>query len=130
MNIIYKDFMSITLVSTQDGLKIYATPIEWLYEYPTIDNGTNLEEKKEPDTEYYESYVKPLKHDDIIEFLSNTVGSYKKVTMEDLVKKPSSKWIYIRFAYNLDSSKEYLNDLPESNLKVAQIYTTQTGIIQ
>ena len=126
MNIIYKDFMAITLVSTQDGLKIYATPIEWLYEYPTIDNGTNLE--KQPDKEYYENYVEPLKHADIIEFLSNTVGSYKKVTMEDLVKKPSSKWIYIRFAYNLDSSKEYLNELPESNLKIAQIYTDQTGM--
>ena len=72
MNIIYKDFMSITLVSTQDGLKIYATPIEWLYEYPTIDNGTNLESA--PDKDYYEDYVKPLKHDDIIEFLSKTVG--------------------------------------------------------
>ena len=27
MNIVYKDFMAITLRYTQDGLKIYATPI-------------------------------------------------------------------------------------------------------
>ena len=46
--------------------------------------------------------------------------------MEDLVLNPSSKWIYVRYAFNLDSSKEYLNDLPESNLRVPQIYTTQT----
>ena len=33
MNIVYKDFMAITLRCTQDGLKIYATPLEYLYEY-------------------------------------------------------------------------------------------------
>ena len=125
MNIIYKDFMAITLVSTQEGLKIYATPIEWLYEYPTVDNGTNLE-KNETDKQFYLLYIKPRKHEDIVDFLSNTVGSYNKVTMEDLVLNPSSKWIYVRYAFNLDSSKEYLNDLPESNLRVPQIYTTQT----
>ena len=68
MNIIYKDFMAITLVSTQEGLKIYATPIEWLYEYPTVDNGTNLE-KNETDKQFYLLYVKPRKHEDIVDFL-------------------------------------------------------------
>ena len=43
-------------------------------------------------------------------------------------KDASSNWIYIRYAFNLDSSKHYLNDLPENNLQVAQIYTTQTGM--
>ena len=125
MNIIYKDFMAITLVCTQEGLKIFATPIEWFYEYPTVYNGSDMNETEEA---YFKEYVKPLKHENIIDFLTETVGSYQKVTMEDLVKNPGSKWIYIRYAYNLDSSKQYLNDLPESNLRVAQIYTEQTGM--
>ena len=112
--------MAITLTCTNDGLKIFATPLEWLYEYPTIDDGVNYE--------FSEQYVKPLKQKDIVTFLKTTVGSYDKVTLEDLVREPESKWIYVRFAYNLDSSKQYLNDLPESNLKVAQIYTEQTGM--
>ena len=58
--------------------------------------------------------------------ITNIVGSYNKVTMQDLIENPTSNWIYIRFAFNLDSSKEYLNDLPESNLRITQIYTEQT----
>ena len=37
LNIIYKDFMSLTLRCYSEGLTIYATPIEWLYEYPKYD---------------------------------------------------------------------------------------------
>ena len=33
LNIVYKDFLAITLRCFTEGLKIYATPIEWLYEY-------------------------------------------------------------------------------------------------
>ena len=39
--------MAITLVSTQKALKIYATPIEWLYEYKTVDNGQILKKIKQ-----------------------------------------------------------------------------------
>ena len=121
MNIVYKDFMAITLRCTQDGLKIYATPLEYLYEYPTMDEDTNTQ-----NTNRYKAHVAPMREQDTVDFLKNTVGSYKKVTMEDLVKNQTSNWIYIRFAFNLDSSKMYLNNIPESNLYVTQIYTTQT----
>ena len=121
MNIIYKDFMAITLRCTQDGLRIFATPIEWLYEYPTCDEHDEKKRKS-----YYEKYIQTINSTDIIEFLKETVGSYNKVTMEDLVKNQTANWIYVRFAFNLDSSKQYLDDLPESNLKIPQLYTTQT----
>ena len=128
MNIIYKDFMAITLRCTQEGLKIYATPIEWLYEYPTIDEDEKIKIASSEEGKFYKKFVKPLKDENIVEFLTYTVGSYNKVTIEDLVKNPSSNWVYIRYAFNLDSSKQYLNDLPESNLRVPQIFTGQTGM--
>ena len=103
MNIIYKDFMAITLRCTQDGLRIFATPIEWLYEYPTCDEHDEKKRKS-----YYEKYIQTINSTDIIEFLKETVGSYNKVTMEDLVKNQTANWIYVRFAFDLDSSKQYL----------------------
>ncbi len=33
LNIVYKDFLAIALLCFTEGLKIYATLIEWLYEY-------------------------------------------------------------------------------------------------
>ena len=123
LNIVYKDFMAFTLKGSQDGLKIFATPLEWLYEYPTCD-----EQKETLEKYYYKNYVLKYREEDTVTFLKKIVGSYGKVTMEDLIKNATSNWVYIRFAYNLDSSKEYLNDLPESNLRVAQIYTEQTGM--
>ena len=119
MNIVYKDFMAITLRCTQDGLKIFATPLEYLYEYPTIN-----ENKK--NTNIYKTHVQTMREKDTVDFLTNIVGSYKKVTLEDIIINPTSNWVYIRFAFNLDSSKMYLNDLPESNLKITQIFTDQT----
>ena len=121
MNIIYKDFMAFTLRCFPDGLKIYATPLEWFYEYPTGENYTKY-------SQYYNDTIEPLIHVDVVNFLKNKVGSYGEVTMEDLVKNAGSNWVYIRYAFNLDKSKHYLNDLPESNLKVSQIYTKQTGM--
>ena len=79
-------------------------------------------------TNKYKTHVQPMREQDTVDFLTNIVGSYNKVTMEDIVKNQTSNWIYIRFAFNLDSSKMYLNDLPESNLKITQIYTEQTGM--
>ena len=102
MNIVYKDFMAITLRCTQDGLKIYATPLEYLYEYPTMD-----EDDKTKETNKYKTHVKPLRDADIVDFLKKTVGFYNKVIMEDIVKNQTLIWIYIRFAFNLDSSKMY-----------------------
>ena len=119
MNIVYKDFMAITLRCTQDGLKIFATPLEYLYEYPTIN-------ENKQDTNIYKAHVKTMREKDTVDFLTNIVGSYKKVTLEDIIINPTSNWVYIRFAFNLDSSKMYLNDLPESNLKITQIFTDQT----
>ena len=52
MNIIYKDFLSITLRCLPEGLRIYATPIEWLYEYPTMD-------EMNPDTDFYKDNILP-----------------------------------------------------------------------
>ena len=127
MNIVYKDFMAITLKCFPEGLRIYATPIEWLYEYPTFD------EEESKTSHYYKNNnnnidVNNYINSDIVEFLKEPVGSYGEVTLEDLVKKAASNWVYIRYAFNLDSSKHYLNDLPENNLKVAQIYSEQTGM--
>ena len=124
LNIVYKDFIAFTLKGSQDGLKIFATPIEWLYEYPTCDEQENTIKKGY----YYKNYVKKYRETDTVTFLRNPVGSYDKVTMVDLVKNATSNWVYVRFAFNLDSSKQYLNDLPESNLRVPQIYTEQTGM--
>ena len=124
MNIVYKDFMALTLRCFPDGLRIYATPIEWLYEYPTYtEDKTSKEEAL-----YYKDHMKGNKTEDIVRFLTNIVGSYDDVTLQDLVRNATSNWVYIRYAFNLDSSKHYLNDLPESNIKVAQIYTDQTGM--
>ena len=123
LNIVYKDFIAFTLKGSQDGLKIFATPIEWLYEYPTIDEQEETLKKY-----YYQNYVLKYRETDTITFLKKPVGSYDKVTMIDLVKNATSNWVYVRFAFNLDSSKQYLNDLPESNLRVPQIYTEQTGM--
>ena len=122
LNIVYKDFIAFTLAGVSNGLKIYATPIEWLYEYPTWDEDEDSKKK------YYNDYIEANKYKDTIEFLKKVVGSYGEVTMEDLVRNATSNWVYIRYAFNLDSSKHYLNNLPESNLRVAQIYTEQTGM--
>ena len=121
MNIIYKDFIAFTLRCFPEGLRIYATPLEWLYEYPTGE-GYNIY------SEYYNKTIEPLIHDNVINFLKNYVGSYDEVTMEDLVKNATSNWVYIRYAFNLDKSKHYLNNLPESNLKVSQTYFQQSGM--
>ena len=119
MNIVYKDFMAFTLRCFPEGLRIYATPIEWIYEYPTMDG-------YEKYSEIYNNTIERLIRENVVNFLKNTVGSYDEVTIVDLVKNATSNWVYIRYAFNLDSSKHYLNDLPESNLKVAQIYKDQT----
>ena len=124
MNIVYKDFLAITLRCFPEGLKIYATPIEWLYEFPTYDEDDSSKEER-----YYKDHMKKFnRYDDIVEYLRKTVGSYGEVTLEDLVRDASSNWVYVRYAFNLDSSKHYLNNLPENNLKVAQIYQGQTGM--
>jgi hypothetical protein len=123
MNIVYKDFIAFTLRCFPEGLKIYATPMEWLYEYATSDEDEETQTKY-----YYDKYMKNSKTEDIIKILKDPVGSYGKVTLEDLVRNATSNWVYVRYGFNLDSSKHYLNDLPESNLLVAQIYTTQTGM--
>ena len=115
LNIVYKDFLAITLKCYTEGLKIYATPIEWLYEYPTYDE--NIAKEK----------IDVYKYKNINQLL-NSVDPSREVLMEDLVRDAASNWVYIRYGFNLDSSKHYLNDLPESNLKVAQIYTEQTGM--
>ena len=119
MNIVYKDFIAMTLRCFPEGLTIFATPLEWYYEYPTCN-------EKDNDTDYYQDNVKPYIRYDIVKFLKEKVGSYGEVTLEDLIKNADSNWVYIRYAFNLDSSKHYLNDLPENNLKVSQIYTDQT----
>ena len=123
LNIVYKDFIAFTLRCFPEGLRIYATPIEWLYEYPTWN-----EDEDSKKINYYKEHMEKNKYKDVIEFLKKTVGSYGEVTMEDLVRNATSNWVYIRYAFNLDSSKHYLNNLPESNLQVAQIYTKQTGM--
>ena len=123
MNIVYKDFIAFTLRCYPEGLKIFATPIEWLYEYPTSDEDELTKTKK-----YYKDYMVDFKNTDIVEFLKRTVGSYGEVTLEDLVKNATSNWVYVRYAFNLDSSKHYLNYLPENNLRVPQIYKGQTGM--
>ena len=123
MNIVYKDFIAFTLRCLPQGLRIYATPIEWLYEYPTWD-----EDEDSKKINYYKEHMLGNKNKDVIEFLRDVVGSYGEVTMEDIVRNASSNWVYIRYGFDLDSSKHYLNNLPENNLKVAQIYTEQTGM--
>jgi hypothetical protein len=117
--------MAITLIVTKtEELKIYATPIEWLFEYPTWDE--DVEGKAHY---YYKTHVSPnIASADFRTFLQDRVGSYKNFIMEDSVKNPTGKWIYVRFAFDLDSSKMYLNDLPETNLKVPQIYKGQTNM--
>ena len=40
MHIVYKDFLALTLRCEGDDLKIYATPLEWLYEYPTYEESS------------------------------------------------------------------------------------------
>ena len=45
LNIVYKDFIAFTLAGVSNGLKIYATPIEWLYEYPTWDEDEDSKKK-------------------------------------------------------------------------------------
>ena len=119
MNIVYKDFMAFTLRCFPEGLRIYATPIEWLYEYPTMEGYVKY-------SKFYNNTIGPWVRGNIVNFLRNKVGSYDEVTIQDLVRNATSNWVYIRYGFNLDSSKHYLNDLPESNLRVAQIYTTQT----
>ena len=121
MNIVYKDFIAMTLRCFPEGLRIYATPLEWLYEYPTYSPDDQSED-------YYTNNVEKYKRGNIVDFLTKIVGSYDKVTKVDLIKNATSNWVYIRYAFNLDSSKHYLNDLPESNLKVAQVYTEQTAM--
>ena len=121
MNIVYKDFIAMTLRCYPEGLRIYATPLEWLYEYPTYSPDDQSED-------YYTNNVEKYKRGNIVDFLTKIVGSYDKVTKVDLIKNATSNWVYIRYAFNLDSSKHYLNDLPESNLKVAQVYTEQTAM--
>ena len=122
MHIVYKDFLALTLRCEGDDLKIYATPLEWLYEYPTYDESSKTAYYYRYNVEVYRNYSS------VVSFLTNKVGSYGEVTLEDVMKDASSNWLYIRYAFNLDSSKHYLNDLPENNLKVAQIFTTQTGM--
>ena len=121
LNIVYKDFIALTLRCFPEGLRVFATPIEWLYEYPTYDPDFKYDS-------YYDDNIEPYKRYDIYKFLKEIVGSYGKVTKEDLIKNATSNWVYIRYAFNLDSSKHYLNNLPESNLQVAQIYTEQSGM--
>ena len=116
LNIVYKDFLAITLRCFTQGLKVYATPIEWLYEYPTYEEGS-----------LDKGILNKYKYRNINELL-NTVDPAREVLFEDLIKDASSNWVYIRYGFNLDSSKHYLNDLPESNLKVAQIYVGQNGM--
>ena len=116
LNIVYKDFMAITLRCYTEGLKIYATPMEWLYEYPTYDEGS-----LDP------NIIKKYKYQNINALL-NTVDPSREVLLEDLIKNAASNWVYVRYGFNLDSSKHYLNDLPECNLKVAQIYLEQKGM--
>lgn len=123
MNIVYKDFLAMTLRCFPNGLRIFATPIEWLYEYPTFDEDKDSRKKY-----YYRTFMEGNRTSDIYNFLKSYIGSYDEVTLEDLVKNATSNWVYVRYAFNLDSSKHYLNDLPESNLRVPQIYSDQTGM--
>ena len=77
--------MALTLRCFPDGLRIYATPIEWLYEYPTYTEDDTS--KGEP---YYKDHMKGNKTEDIIRFLTNIVGSYDEITLQDLVRNATS----------------------------------------
>ena len=85
MHIVYKDFIAISLRCEGKDLKIYATPLEWLYEYPTYAENNKNNYYYRYNVEVYRNYSS------IVTFLTNKVGSYGEVTLEDVAKDASSK---------------------------------------
>ena len=99
LDVIYTDFMTITMdkTSKEDSLDIFCVPIEWLYQYSLNETSNS--------TAY--------------EIINELGASYVKDSKSDI----ACKWVYVRCGFDLKNNKMYLNDLPESNLKVPQLYS-------
>ena len=102
-NIIYKDFMVISLLPKTEAnqMNIYCIPLEFIYKFP--DDPYLIEEVG----------------NNFNDFINKTLEApYLSETIED----SASKWFYVRCAYNIESSKWYLNDQYESNLPIPQYF--------
>ena len=103
LNLIYKDFLSITMTKDMDdNVNIFCTPIEWLYPVTDVDPNMTIQD-----------------------YLNNELGAFY---MQDKMESVSSKWFYTRCAFNLDTNKAYLNDQVEYNLKIPQLFTDFNNI--
>ena len=103
LNIIYKDFMAITLTPNgEHSMDIYCVPLEWIYTYP--DDPTKITTN-------------------IKRFLTDELGAYY---VNDTATNISSRWFYTKCAYNIESNKMLLNKY-EFDLKIPQLYNGQTN---
>ena len=103
VNIIYKDFMVVTLMpkTGENLMNIYCIPLEFIYKFPD-----------DPDD---------------IEKVGNNYNNFIEKILEapylyEEIEGSASKWFYVRCAYNIESSKWYLNDQYESNLPIPQYF--------
>ena len=100
LDVIYTDFMTISFDKTnqEDALDIFCIPIEWLYNFTLSDN--------------YSLSAS--------EYINDILGAFH---LKDNVKNAANKWLYIRCAFDIYTSKMYLNEMPEQSLKIPQLYT-------
>ena len=87
-----------------ENLYVFCVPIEWLN---PIQGRPNIDQPMAVST-----------------YIRNQVNGF---FMEELLTKINSKWFYTRCAFNLDTNRMYLNDAPEYELKVPQIFDGQTN---
>ena len=101
VNIIYKDFMVISFIKTEENnlLDVYCIPLEYIYKFP--DDITLI---------IKENYKN---------FITNTL---KAPNLNETIENSASKWFHVRCAYNIESNKWYLNNQVESILPVPQYY--------
>ena len=108
MNIIFKDFMAISIQKLNDNsLEVFCVPIEFLYNFPE-------------DETFYEKKT----NNNIKEIIDDELGAfYVKKSFENI----ATKWINIRCAYNIENSKMIINE-DEYVMKIPQFYVGQTNI--
>ena len=105
-NIIYKDFMAISLYPEigKDLMNVYCVPLEFIFKYP--DSGYLIEKVGK----------------NLTYFLDKTLAA---PYLNETIENSASKWFYVRCAYNVETSKYYLNDQVEYNLEFPQYFHVQ-----
>ena len=101
VEIIYRDFMTIALTRENNILYAYCIPLEWIYEF-----------SYEINKEFYK--------ENLLNFINSINAPYSKYELNN--KNESRIWIYVKCAYNYDTSNLYINDEIEKIIPITQIY--------